>query len=753
MRHLLIEIRGIVQGVGFRPFVYRIANEYGIQGRVSNNPLGVDIVARGDGDRLYLFLKALKDEAPPAAVVEKVSVTTTEPFEADSFQIAASTYGGDGQVLISPDLATCDDCVAELFDPADRRYRYPFINCTNCGPRFTIIARTPYDRAFTSMAKFRMCQDCESEYDDPSDRRFHAQPNACPLCGPRAWLVDAEGRAVEGDAIGVAAGLLTEGKIVALKGLGGFHLACDATSHEAVARLRERKSRYGKPLAVMVRDIREAARYCQVDAEEGELLCSVRRPIVLLRERDSSPLSPEVAAGLSHQGLFTPYTPLHHLLLAEVGLPLVMTSGNVSSEPIVTDNDDALARLSGIADFFILHDRDILVRYDDSVSRVFLGAEYPVRRARGYAPYPVSVAHPAGVQVLAVGADLKNTFCLLRGTEAFLGQHIGDMETAGELEHFEEALAAVKRLFSLEPEVVAHDLHPEYMTTQLAGEMGLPLIGVQHHHAHIASCMADNRIEGEVLGVAWDGTGYGEDGTVWGGEFLLCDTTGYRRLAHLYRYPMPGADACIFRLNRMVMGVMSELFGDVDEAMERLRSRFEIDETEAESLVFQLKNKLNAPLTSSAGRMFDVAAALCGLRSEAVYDGQAACELEAAAEQADDYYGFTLDRSSEPWVVDTRQVFREMMVDTDSGRSAGVVAGKFHATMALSIIDTTAALSRETGVERVALSGGVFQNELLTDWVVKGLKAAGLTTYIHRRVPCNDGGISLGQAVIAANRV
>jgi hydrogenase maturation protein HypF len=401
----------------------------------------------------------------------------------------------------------------------------------------------------------------------------------------------------------------------------------------------------------------------------------------------------------------------------------------------------------------ILHDRDILVRYDDSVTRVFLGAEYPVRRARGYAPYPVSVTQPAGVQVLAVGAELKNTFCLLRGTEAFLGQHIGDMETAGEVEHFEEALSAVKRLFSLEPEVVAHDLHPEYVTTQLAGEMGLPLIGVQHHHAHIASCMADNRIEGEVLGVAWDGTGYGEDGTVWGGEFLLCDTTGYRRLAHLYRYPMPGADACIFRLYRMVMGVMSELFADVDEAMERLRSRFDIDEKEAESLVFQLKNKLNSPLTSSAGRMFDVAAALCGLRSEAVYDGQAACELEAAAKQVDDYYGFTLDRSSEPWVVDTRQAFREMMVDTDSGSSAGVVAGKFHATMALSIIDTTAALSRETGVERVALSGGVFQNEVLTDWVVKGLKAAGLTTYIHRRVPCNDGGISLGQAVIAANRV
>jgi hydrogenase maturation protein HypF len=752
MRHLRIEVRGIVQGVGFRPFVYRIAHEHGINGTVSNNPLGVDITASGEGDQIYLFLKDLKDEAPPAAVVEKVSVFTIEPFEAGAFRIVPSTRQGEKHVLISPDLATCDDCASELFDESDRRYRYPFINCTNCGPRFTIISDTPYDRPNTSMAKFPMCPECRREYDDPADRRFHAQPNACPVCGPRVWLVDADGSPVTGDAVSETASLLKEGRIVALKGLGGFHLACDATSDEAVSRLRERKNRYGKPLAVMVRDIASARRYCSVDEPAEELLRSTGRPIVLLREHEDSALSRDVATGLSNQGLFLPYTPLHHLVLAEAEMPLVMTSGNVSSEPIAKDNDEALRRLSSIADYFLLHDRDILVRYDDSVSRVFRGAEYPLRRARGYAPYPVRVTPPAPVEVLAVGAELKNTFCLLRGEEAFLSQHIGDMETSSEMEHFEEALASIKRLFALEPKVVAHDLHPDYMTTQMAREMGMPAVGVQHHHAHIASCMAENRIEGPVLGVAWDGTGYGEDGTVWGGEFLLCDGSEYRRLAHLHQYPMPGADACIYKLYRMVMGILSELYADPDEALERLRRRFDIEDDEAESLAFQLKNKINSPLTSSAGRLFDAAAALSGLRVEAVYDGQAASELESCARIVREYYNFRIDRSALPWIVDTRQVFRELMVDVDSGNTAPDVAGKFHATMALAIVETLEALRDETGINRVALSGGVFQNELLTGWVIEGLKASGFQPHIHRRVPCNDGGVSLGQAVIAANK-
>ena len=750
MRSLRIQVSGIVQGVGFRPFVYRIANDYGISGRVSNNTQGVDILASGDGDSLFLFLKALKDDAPAAALVERVNVTSADEIATGPFEIAPSDAEGSKQVLISPDLATCDDCVRELFDAADRRHRYPFINCTNCGPRFTIIRDTPYDRPLTSMSPFEMCAECAAEYADPSDRRFHAQPNACPACGPRAWLVDRKGARIQGEAASEAARLLSEGGIVAIKGLGGFHLACDATDDEAVARLRERKRRYGKPLAVMVSDVGEARAICQVSEEEERLLASPRRPIVLLEELEGSPLSREVAGGLDRQGVFLPYTPLHHLVLAGAGRPLVMTSGNISNEPIAIDNDEAMNRLGDIADHFLLHDRDILVRYDDSVSRVFRGAEYPVRRARGYAPYPIRITPPADVQVLALGAELKNTFCVLRGEQAFMGQHIGDMESEGEVEHFEEALAAVLRLFSLEPEVVAHDLHPDYLTTQMAPEFGLPMVGVQHHHAHIVSCLADNAASGEVIGVAWDGTGYGTDGTVWGGEFLVCDETSFRRAAHLYRYPMPGADACIYRLYRMVYGVMSELFEDEETAMERLRARFDIDDAEAASLVFQVKNKVNTPITSSAGRLFDVAAALAGLRGEASYDGQAACELEAVARDTREYYNFILDRSAEPWVIDTRPVFREMLIDIDSGKAPAEVAGKFHATMALAIIETCEAIADATGLGRVALSGGVFQNEMLATWAVDGLTSSGLAVMVHGRVPCNDGGVSLGQAVVAA---
>jgi len=753
MRYLKIEASGIVQGVGFRPFVYRIANEHGVKGKVSNTPNGVRIFASGEGDQLYMFLLALKDEAPRQAVIEEVRVETASPFAAVAFEISPSIGGEDRSVLVSPDLATCADCVAELFDPDDRRYRYPFINCTNCGPRFTIIRDTPYDRPSTSMSVFTMCSDCEREYNDPADRRFHAQPNACPVCGPRLWLADGKGRGIEGDAVRLAAGLLGEGKILAIKGLGGFQLACDATSDEAVSLLRLRKNRYGKPLAVMVGSTEEAGRYCGVGEEEAKLLSSPRSPIVLLREKQGSPISREVATGLKHQGIFLPYTPLHHLLMHEVDFPLVMTSGNLSSEPIAKDNEEVLERLGRIADYFMLHDRDILVRYDDSVTRVLDGGEYPVRRARGYAPYPVRVKPTEGPQVLALGAELKNTFCLLRGEHAFLSQHIGDMESPAEIEHFEEALETLERLFSLEPEVVAHDLHPDYMTTHMAMDMPLPRVGVQHHHAHVVSCMADNGEEGKVIGVAWDGTGYGEDGTVWGGEFLLSDKTGFERLAHLYQYPMPGADACIYRIYRMAMGVLSELYDDEDEALLRLKELMEINRKEGTSLVFQLRNGVNAPLTSSAGRMFDVAAALAGLRLEAQYDGQAASELEAVAVETGHYYSFMLDKSREPWIIDTRQLFREVLEDVQIGVDAGMISGKFHETMARVLVETCKDLSAETGVERVALSGGVFQNELLTTRVLEGLRAADLAPLIHRRVPTNDGGISLGQAVIAASRV
>jgi hydrogenase maturation protein HypF len=750
--YLAIEVSGIVQGVGFRPFVYRLAGEYGIVGAVVNTPDGVRIEAAAEPDHLRSFLEALREEAPPQALIEDVIATEIPAFEAAFFTILESSREGRKQTLISPDLATCEDCLRELLDPGDRRYRYPFINCTNCGPRFTIIHDTPYDRPLTTMAAFVMCEDCAREYHDPADRRFHAQPNACPVCGPRLWLADANGEEVEGDAIIDAASRIREGEIVALKGLGGFHLACDATSGEAVSRLRERKKRYAKPLAVMVRDLEEVGGYCYASAEEARLLTSPRRPIVLMREREGSHLSREVAPGLRLQGIFLPYTPLHHLLLREAGRPLVMTSGNLSEEPIAKDNHEALRRLAAIADCFLLHDRDILVRYDDSVTRSMEGREYPIRRARGYAPYPVRLSRSSPVEVMALGPELKNTFCFLRGDHAFLGQHIGDMDNREALEHYEEAMRTLRRLFDLSPELVAHDLHPEYLTTQLAGEYGLPLVGVQHHHAHIVSCMADNDLEGKVLGVSWDGTGYGPDGTVWGGEFLVCDEEGFVRAAHLITYPMPGGEVCIKELYRMAFGVLWEVCADEAEAVSIFEEIFPACEGEAKTLAVQIKSGFNTPLTSSAGRMFDAAAALTGLRSRAFYEGQAACELEAVATGDIDPYPFELDAEVSPWLVDTRPLFAALLADARRGAGVPEMAAAFHASLAGAILETCGRLNRETGIERVALSGGVFQNELLTTLVVKGLIKEGLAPYLHRRVPCNDGGVSLGQAVVAARR-
>jgi hydrogenase maturation protein HypF len=750
--YLEIEISGIVQGVGFRPFVYRLAGESGIAGSVVNTPDGVRIEAAADPAGLHSFLGALREQAPPQAVIEDIGTREIPAFAADSFEIKESSTEGRKHALISPDLATCDDCLRELLDHGDRRYRYPFINCTNCGPRFTIIGDTPYDRPLTTMATFVMCEECEKEYHDPADRRFHAQPNACPVCGPRLWLTDSSGEEVGGDPIALAAASIREGGIVALKGLGGFHLACDATCDGAVSRLRERKRRYAKPLAVMVADLEEAEKYCRVSAEEAALLTSPRRPIVLLLEREGSRLSREVAPGLRHQGLFLPYTPLHHLLLQDVGTPLVMTSGNVSEEPIARDNDEALRRLVGIADRFILHDRGILVRYDDSVTRVMMGMEYPIRRARGYAPYPVKLAKGSTVEVLALGAEQKNTFCFLRGKHAFVGQHIGDMDSREAREHYEEAMEAVRRLFTLSPQLVAHDLHPEYMTTQLAGEYGLPCVGVQHHHAHIVSCMADNDLEGKVIGVSWDGTGYGPDGSVWGGEFLVCDEDDFMRAAHLSTYPMPGGEVCIKELQRMAFGVLWEVCSGEAEAVSLFGEIFAAHEGEAETLAAQIKSGFNTPLTSSAGRVFDAAAALIGLRSRAFYEGQAACELEAVAKIDADPYPYRLDVETQPWQVDTHPLFTALLEDVKKGVGRPEMAGAFHTALAGAIVETCRGLSAETGIDRVALSGGVFQNELLTKLVVEGLEEEGMAPYLHRRVPCNDGGISLGQAVSAARR-
>lgn len=752
-KSLRIRVKGIVQGVGFRPFIYRIARDYALKGWVKNDTAGVEVVVSGDNGAVDAFLLSLREDHPPQAVIEELTFEEIEGVDGDDFRICPSGLDGKREVLVSPDLATCADCVRELFDPEDRRYRYPFINCTNCGPRFTIIKETPYDRSSTSMSVFKMCADCEREYNDPLDRRYHAQANACPVCGPCLWMVDADGIMVSGDPIINAARFIREGSIIAIKGLGGFHLACDATSDEAVFSLRQRKRRYEKPFAVMVRDVEMARYFCELGEEEERLLLSPSAQIVLLEEKGLTEISRQVVGKLKQQGLFLPYTPVHHLLMHELDIPLVMTSGNVSSEPIVKGNDEALAKLSGIADFFLLHDRDIVVRYDDSVTLFFAGGAYPVRRSRGYAPYPLRVNRQGGKEVLAVGADLKNTFCLLREGQAFVSQHIGDMESAEEVEHFREALDSMIRLFSLKPEIVAHDLHPEYVTTRLASEMGMPKVPVQHHHAHVVSCAVDNGITGKVLGIAFDGTGYGEDGTVWGGEFLLADELGYERLAGLYPYPMPGGDACIYRIYRMLFGVLFETLGDCRAAADRLSSFARVPAQEIEAMIFQVEGRHNTPLTSGAGRLFDAVAVLTGLRDRASHDAQAAMELEAIALDGEQGYDFDIRSSGGMLVVDTRPIFAAILEDIEKGCRAPLIAGRFHETMSRIIATMTIRLASITGVRRVVFSGGVFQNMKLARMVVEKLHSQNLELFFHRRVPCNDGGISLGQAVIAASRV
>ncbi|MDY6907500.1 MAG: carbamoyltransferase HypF, partial [Chloroflexota bacterium] len=746
-------VRGVVQGVGFRPFVYGLATRHGLNGWVLNTSGDVRIEVEGEREALERFLRELEAEAPPLAHIEAISVEGAPPRGYARFEIRDSLAEEGRYQLVSPDIATCDACLAELLSPVDRRYRYPFTNCTNCGPRFTIIEDVPYDRPNTTMRRFVMCPDCQREYDDPLDRRFHAQPNACPACGPRLELVDGEGAPVCcDDVISAAAAALCQGKVLALKGLGGFHLACDAQSDEAVRRLRERKRRPYKPLAVMVSTMDEVRRHCLVTAEEERLLTSPQCPIVLMRWRAGSPVSAAVAPGLKYLGAMLPYTPLHHVLLREVGRPLVMTSGNVSEEPIAKDNAEALRRLGGIADLFVIHDRDIYARYDDSVALCEAGAPRLVRRARGYAPYPVRLPFTAGRQVLACGAELKNTFCAIKDDHAFVSQHIGDLENLETLEHFEGTVELYQRLFRLQPQVIACDLHPDYLSTRYARErverdQGLELVAVQHHHAHVVSCMVENGLEGPVIGVAFDGTGYGTDGAVWGGEFLVADYGGFTRKGHLEYVPLPGGDAAVERPYRMALSYLYTLYG---EDMPVLPFAGDVDRGERDIIKRQIERGLNCPLTSSCGRLFDGVSAMLGIRGRVDYEAQAAVELEMAADGADvaASYPFTIEEQDGDWVVRLRRLFDALIADMDSV-PVSAISAKFHGTVAQVVVAGCRRIAAETGLNRVALSGGVFQNRLLLGLTVEALRGAGFEVYAHSLVPTNDGGISLGQAVIA----
>jgi hydrogenase maturation protein HypF len=742
-----IVVRGAVQGVGFRPFVYRHATELRLRGWVLNSAQGVFIEVEGAGDAVREFVHRLETEKPRRAVIRSIECSYLEAAGYERFEIRESNEAGGKSVLIQPDMATCADCAREIFDPADRRFRYPFTNCTNCGPRFSIIESLPYDRANTSMKKFAMCPECAREYHDPLDRRFHAQPIACTRCGPQPELWDADGKVLSrrNDALVEGAGVIRDGSILALKGIGGFQLLVDARSDAAVRRLRERKHREEKPFALMFPSLSVLGEVCEVSAAEEQLLLSAESPIVLLRRlKDAvASISDSVAPNNPFLGAMLPYSPLHHVLMAELGFPIVATSGNLSDEPICIDEYEALERLRGIADFFLVHDRPIVRHMDDSIARMLLGREQVLRRARGYAPFPIHVetALPA---ILAVGAHIKASVALSVGTEIFISQHIGDLETAAAHAAFRNTAADLPRLYDAVPEAIACDLHPDYLSTQFAARYPAPSFPVQHHFAHVLACMAENDLAPPVLGVSWDGTGYGTDGTVWGGEFLLANGNGFERVAHLRQFRLPGGDAAAKEPRRSALGLLFEIFGDELWDRTDLISAFSKKETR----VFKqmLEKQLNAPLTSSAGRLFDAVAALIGLRQASSFEGQAAMELEFAAEPwIADAWPFEIHGP----VIDWEPMIKALLRDRGHGATAGALASRFHNTLA----EMIAAVARRTGEHTIVLTGGCFQNHYLTIRAVERLSDGGFDVHWHQRVPPNDGGIALGQIMGAAEAI
>lgn len=760
-----LRVRGTVQGVGFRPSVYRLALASALCGFVRNDSEGVWIEIEGDPRAVGAFPELLRREAPPLSRIDGIEIEEIDVRGDAGFHVAPSEGRPDVRARVPADSATCEACLSELFDPADRRYRYPFINCTDCGPRYTIVRDVPYDRDRTTMDGFVLCALCRDEYEDPASRRFHAEPNACPECGPRLELHDegvsarggrARSRPRDDDALRGAAARIASGGIVAIKGLGGFLLAVDAGNEEAVARLRQRKGRPDKPFAVMARDLETAERIAAIAPAARDALASAARPIVLVPKRAGAApwVAPSVAPRLAEIGVMLPYAPLHHLLIAEGPAVLVMTSGNRSEEPIARDNDAALSRLAGIADAFLLHDREIHARADDSVVRIVGGAAQPVRRSRGYVPEPIALDRAPGAEdapvVLAVGAELKNTICMTRGDEAFLSPHVGDLGNPEAFAFFEEAAARLARLLEAAPAIVAHDLHPDYASTRWALASGLPREPVQHHHAHIASCLAEHAETGPVIGVAFDGTGCGPAGDLWGGEILLADLAQFRRLGHLRPIALPGGEAAIREPWRLAVAALLDA-----ERPDGLDLLARIEPRRLDLVRRLIEIRFAAPLATGAGRWFDAVSALCGVRDTIGYEGQAAIELEAAALAADGdapgAYPFVLSRDA-PFQADLRPTVGAIVDDRRAGAPVGLVASRFHSTLARVILEGCAESRSRTGCDTVALSGGCFQNRLLTERAQRGLEDHGFRVLVHRRVPPNDGGVSLGQAAVAAFR-
>ena len=745
-----LQVNGIVQGVGFRPFIYQLAQQYGLKGQVANTSSGVIIHIEGPAENIASFETDISTKSPPLAYIVEINGQPEVLSNCTDFTIAKSKGDAITTTLISPDVSVCNDCLAEVLNPDDRRYQYPFINCTNCGPRYTIIDDIPYDRPKTSMRHFKMCAACQSEYDDPNDRRFHAQPNACADCGPGVDLYDhCRNRISPDDPIGKAAELLKEGHILALKGLGGYHLAVDAANTDAVMRLRSRKLREEKPFALMSYDLESIRRYAQVGAAEEKLLTSIQRPIVLLPKKETNCISAEVAPHNKYFGVMLPYAPLHYLILEWKFVALVMTSGNLSDEPIAIDNDDAFVRLSSIADYFLVHNRDIYLRSDDSIVRSSAGADRFLRRSRGYVPIPIFLKTELP-PILACGAELKNTICLTKQNKAFLSQHIGDLENLATYEFLKLTAAHLKRILDIDPDIIAFDMHPDYLSTRFAEEQqAVDKIQVQHHHAHIVSCMAEHKVKGPVIGLSFDGTGYGLDGTIWGGEILVAEEHDFERVGHLAYVAMPGGAAAIKEPWRMAISYLQDAYGQNFHNL-GLPVFGEIEMNKLTIVSEMITKGINAPMTSSLGRLFDGVAAICGIRSQVNFEGQAAMELEMlAADTAESVYDYEW-LSNNACEILPAPIILGIVNDIQNGKPIAEISAKFHRTLIHLFVDLCTVIQKERDLNRVVLSGGVFQNSIFLTGMIKALEARNFSVFSHEQVPTNDGGIALGQAVVAA---
>jgi hydrogenase maturation protein HypF len=749
-------VEGVVQGVGFRPFIYKLACRSHLAGFVANTPQGVEFEVEGNEKDIKRLFEALLSEPPPLARISSVEQVEIPLRHKASFEIRVSKTGLERSALISPDAAICPDCLSEMQDPKDRRFRYPFINCTNCGPRYTITIDIPYDRSRTTMRKFQMCASCRKEYHDPGGRRFHAQPNACPECGPTTSLHGPDGeKIICRDPIKKAAYFLKNGHILAVKGLGGFHLAVDAVNHKAVVRLRRRKHREEKPLALMVNDLLAARELAYISEAEAKVLTSCQRPIMIIKKRRFHGLSSQAAPRNKYFGIMLPYTPLHYLLMEEGFKALVMTSGNMTEEPINIDNREAIKNLGHITDYFLLHNRDIHLRSDDSVLRAVDQVPRFIRRSRGYVPLPVFLSKDMVdlPPVLAVGGEFKNTICLTKRNRAFLSQHIGDMENLETLEFFHMTVSHLKRILEVEPQLVAHDLHPNYLATQYALKQdGLPRFGVQHHHAHIVSCLAEHGVKGPVIGLAMDGTGYGIDGQIWGGEILLSDLISFKRKAHLDYVPLPGGDVSVKSPWRMALVYLHKTYGKqfFDLPIPFVRG---LNKKKAAIILEMVRKQVNSPFTSSCGRLFDAVSSLLGIRHEVVYEGQAAIELEMCQTRSvKGTYSWEIETLGDQWIMVSNGIIRGVVEDIRKGVQRGLISRRFHNTLIDMFKHACIKIRDETGIEQVVLSGGVFQNETLLHGLTRELISWKFTVFSHAAVPTNDGSLALGQAVCAGLR-